>query len=108
MLEDSLLGACRDGNTELVMNLLQEHETTAVHPNMLLQGSGLLHHAVDAGHPDMVLLLLSHPRIEANIQDGAGMTPIHLACSQGRDKIVRIMGRGEIYHIICLVSSLFQ
>ena len=98
MLEDSLLGACRDGNTDLVMNLLQQHhQTSAVHPNMLLQGSCLLHHAVDSGHPDMVSLLLSHPMIDANITDGAGMTPIHLACSQGRDKIVRIMGRSHKY-----------
>ena len=41
---------------------------------------------------DMVSLLLSHPHIDPNILDRTGMTPIHLACSQGRDKIVRFMG----------------
>ena len=107
MLEDSLLGACRDGNTSLVMSLLQEHQTAA-HPNMLLQGSGLLHHAVDCGHIDMVSLLLSHPHIDPNILDRTGMTPIHLACSQGRDKIVRFMGISGDLEMIYYFYSAFS
>ena len=54
---------------------------------------GLLHTAVSAGHTHLVQLLLSHPSTDPDLQDAAGLTAVHLACSQGRDKLVRMMVR---------------
>ena len=75
-----------------VVSILQSHKGD---PNLPLGpgGGGPLHQAVGAGHAHLVTLLLSHPNIDPNMADSAGVTPVHLAASQGRDKIVRMMGR---------------
>ena len=89
----SLLSACQEGSAQDVVSLLQEQGGD---PNLPLGpgGGGPLHHAVAAGHAHLVSLLLSHvPGIEPNMVNTEGMTPVHLAASQGRDKIVRLMGR---------------
>ena len=41
-------------------------------------------------------LLLSHPATDPNQPDPGGVTPVHLAALQGRDKIIRLMGGTEI------------
>ena len=87
MSVDCLMSACRDGDVAAVVNHLQTHDV-----NVTQAGSSVLHQAVICGHVDMVSLLLSHPHIDPNMVDGAGMTPLHLACSQGRDKLVRLLG----------------
>ena len=46
MFEDSLISACRDGNTSAVVSLLQSSNAD---PNLLHDGGGLLHHAVHSG-----------------------------------------------------------
>ena len=103
-MEDSLVAAVREGDTAAVVELLQ--------------GAGhcpaqLLHHAVSSGHAHLVTtahclhcyintvtlqvsLLLSHPATDPNQPDPGGVTPVHLAALQGRDKIIRLMGGTEI------------
>ena len=81
--------ACREGNTGAVVSLLQE---PGGDPNVGEAGQPLLHLAVQSGHTDLVRLLLSHPGLEVNRADSAGLTALHLACSQGRDKLARIIG----------------
>ena len=114
-MEDSLVAAVRDGDTAAVVELLQ--------------GAGhcpaqLLHHAVSSGHAHLVTtaqhtvstvicyintvtlqvsLLLSHPATDPNQPDPGGVTPVHLAALQGRDKIIRLMGGTEI--VINVFSS---
>ena len=73
----------------------------------------LLHHAVSSGHAHLVTtahclhcyintvtlqvsLLLTHPATDPNQPDPGGVTPVHLAALQGRDKIIRLMGGTEI------------
>ena len=84
-----IITACREGNTGAVVSLLQE---TGGDPNVGEDGQPLLHLAVQGGHTDLVRLLLSHPRLKVNRTDSGGLTALHLACSQGRDKLVRIIG----------------
>ena len=48
-------------------------------------------------------LLLSHPATDPNQADPGGVTPVHLAALQGRDKIIRLMGGTEI--VINVFSS---
>ena len=96
MLEDSLVSACRDGNTAALISCLQQPTADV---NVVTAGGGLLHHAVSAGHTHMVSLLLSHPCIQPNLQDPAGLTAVHLACSQGRDKLVRMMIKSETVNV---------
>ena len=43
-----------------------------------------------------VSLLLTHPATDPNQADPGGVTPVHLAALQGRDKIIRLMGGTEI------------
>ena len=86
-----LLAACVEGSARDVVTILGEQSGD---PNLPLGpgGGGPLHHAVAAGHAHLVSLLLSHPGIDPNMVNTDGMTPVHLAASQGRDKIVRLMG----------------
>ena len=84
-----IITACREGNTGAVVSLLQE---TGGDPNVGEDGQPLLHLAVQGGHTDLVRLLLGHPRLEVNRPDSGGLTALHLACSQGRDKLARIIG----------------
>ena len=88
----ALLAACQEGSAGDVVSLIKERGGD---PNLPLGpgGGGPLHHAVGGGHAHLVTLLLSHPDIDPNIVNSEGMTPVHLAASQGRDKIVRLMGK---------------
>ncbi len=52
------------------------------------QGCTALHHAVDAGTPEMVALLLL-AGADPDIANGNGDTPLHLAASAGKDTIAR-------------------
>ena len=94
-----LLAACVEGSARDVVTILEEQSAD---PNLPLGpgGGGPLHHAVAAGHAHLVSLLLSHPGIDPNMVNTDGMTPVHLAASQGRDKIVRLMGRSYEDNII--------
>ena len=95
----SLLAACQEGGAQDMVRLLQEQGRD---PNLPLGpgGGGPLHHAVAAGHAHLVSLLLSHvPGIDPNMVNSEGMTPVHIAASQGRDKIVRLMGRYKQIYI---------
>ena len=47
-----------------------------------------------------VSLLLTHPATDPNQADPGGVTPVHLAALQGRDKIIRLMGATEtVLHV---------
>ena len=47
-----------------------------------------------------VSLLLTHPATDPNQADPGGVTPVHLAALQGRDKIIRLMGGTEtVLHV---------
>ena len=95
VMSQPIFTACREGNTGAVVSLLQQ---PGGDPNVGEDGQPLLHLAVAGGHADVVRLLLSHPDLQVNRTDSAGLTGLHLACSQGRDKIVRILGGKTVRH----------
>lgn len=64
------------------------------HPELLNGCTGAffmapLHAACYAGHPHIVLALLSRPGIDVNLKEGPGATPLHRACGQSVVEVLR-------------------
>ncbi|XP_054009372.1 ankyrin repeat and death domain-containing protein 1A-like isoform X1 [Hylaeus anthracinus] len=54
-------------------------------------GATALHHAASAGHPTVITALSSIPRLELNVTDKKGQTPIHCACAEEHLEAVEIL-----------------
>ena len=56
----------------------------------------ILHDACRSGHIDVVEELLSHPKIDPNIQGRSGYTPLNIACGRGHVRVVKALLRHRL------------
>ncbi|KAF2096755.1 ankyrin [Rhizodiscina lignyota] len=84
----ALATICR--NTDLVRTLISQDD---VQINQIsgYEESTALFFAVADGHTSIVEELLRHPKIEVNIKDGIGRTPLTMAASCGTPEIVNLL-----------------
>ena len=82
-----LHSACVGGNVSVFTRLLETEDPNIVDE----EGLSLLHSAVQGGHVGILQALLLHQALHVNCVDRAGQTPLLLACTQGRDKVTRIL-----------------
>jgi ankyrin repeat protein len=85
----NLLDACRDGDLDRVILLLQRHDIDV--NGKCRFGCTALHWACCNGRTAVVHLLLQRDDIHVNAQDRAGWTPLHEACRNGRTAVVHLL-----------------
>lgn len=86
--------ACTQSNASMARSLLKEHPDVDVnaeshHGNR--ESSSLLDTACLNNNADIIKLLLAHPRIDCNIRDKNGMTPLMTACATQRVSAIRLL-----------------
>ena len=87
-----MLSAVEKGDAEELAELMRQDPGFDVNMDQNGHGYTLLHHACreDSRFP-VIPLLLAHPDIDVNSNDGFGRTPFYLACEYGHTSCVREM-----------------
>ena len=86
-----LCGACRDGNIEVVEDILGNKEVNINGSDNSLRGGTPLTYAVKSGHLAIVRRLLQHPGVDINAPDSYDDTPLMCAVMRGYLDIVRTL-----------------
>ena len=95
-----LLSACQAGNFSIFSSLLETSaDPDAVNSVVCDNGLSLLHHAVQGGSIEILEALLNYPYLVVDPVDHGGQTPLLLACSQGRDKVTRLLVKSTVVQV---------
>ena len=102
---EELCGACRNGNIEVVEEILSNKEVNINGRDCVCVGDTPLICPVRSGHLHIVRRILQHSEVEVNASDYAGYTPLMDAVNYGYLDIVRTLlevpalqlGKGDEY-----------
>ena len=87
-VKELYLEVCEEGELEVLRYLLKQHANVNWRQDGGLLRSGL-HHAVMKDYGQLMDLLLSAPGVDVNIPAMSNITPLMMACSLGKDHLVR-------------------
>jgi ankyrin repeat protein len=86
----SIHQACRNGDKNLVTNLLKTEYSYHINTRDIY-GFYPLHYAIHEGYYDISLLLLSNYNIEVNSRDFFGFTPLHYSILNGNNELTDLL-----------------
>jgi hypothetical protein len=88
--ENSIQDFVKQGNLEELGKSLLEIEGSSLN-SLDDEGLGLLHWAADRGNPEILTTLLKQDKIDVNLRDSDGQTPLFYASSCGHSECVKIL-----------------
>jgi len=89
-MEQKLFDAARDGNVDVVKEILKNNPKIKVNWKNDYGGTAL-HTACNNGQDAVVFLLLAHPGIDVNQKNNFGNTPFKVVCENGRTTCARLL-----------------
>jgi len=88
-MEEQLFQACKDGNVEEVIKLLQNTQLNTNWHNSRSRTAFWI--ACENGHIEIAKLLLNDNRVDINKANSFGATPFFIACKNGQIEIVKLL-----------------